>query len=190
MKINQSEQDIEAIRSALRDGQERLVWSPVSLGVSWFSLQPSDDEQLMSNYGVGAFDPDFAHVFEEEVRAVQGYLEDAPDEVGVADPAAHQSPAALALMKSLNVRARAISIWERIAVPIRIKDGRAYRIWAPRDVLGTPIVKSVPISAFVVDVCRKTAEDHVVILQLQQRLVIWRAAAVLLGVFLLLRFVN
>lgn len=90
-------------------------------------------------------------------------------------------------MSGLNRRAEAMSLWDRLAVPVRVKGDVAYRIWAPRDVFGTPIVHSVPLQLFVAGVCQKTAEDHVAILQFKEQLARWRTGALVLGALLVMR---
>lgn len=187
--IAQTAKDVEAIRRTLSNGEYRLVPSPASLRVSWFPDFPSDSEQLLSDYSAGTPDPEISRDFEDEVRAFREFLEDgSPCRSGL--DAIKLPPDADRFMSGLNRRAEAMSLWDRLAVPVRVKGNVAYRIWAPRDVFGTPIVHSVPLPLFVAGVCQKTAEDYVTILQFKEQLAKWRAGALILGVLLVISLLR
>ena len=181
------QRDIHSIWQRLKDGNFRLVAAPVSLRASWFPESPSEHDLLLSGYSFGELYKELRPDFDEEVNALYEFLE---------QPSANDVPDLITqttsrpgdmLMAGLNRRAEALSLWERVAVPIRVRGDRAYRIWAPRDVFGAPVVKSVALSEFIAGVCEKTAQDYLEIVQLRERVTKWRAAVIALGVLLTLR---
>lgn len=182
------EREVEEIRQTLHDGENRIVAAPVSLRASWFPeyAHPSANDQLFSDYAASDPEPELARELEEEVGAFRDFLERG-NQPGADSGQPGLPPAALSMMAGMNRRAQALSLWDRYAVPVRVRGARAYRIWAPRDVLGTPIIKSVPLPSYVAGVCERTAEDYLAIIQLNQKLSRWRTAATILGGLLILR---
>ena len=57
-----------------------------------------------------------------------------------------------------------------------------FRIWAPRDVMGSPIIKNIPIDVFINAVARQTASDLIENERIKKLLEKWRGAALLLGI--------
>jgi hypothetical protein len=96
--------------------------------------------------------------------------------------------AATQMYKSLNQRSTAISLWEQIAFPLRRLGDIVFRIRAPRDVFGTPIIEAVLVDDFIRGVSLHTVSDKQKISRLQKRLTAWKliAAGASAGAVLLL----
>ena len=93
-------------------------------------------------------------------------------------------------MNSLNQAASALSIWDQIGIPIRLRGDIVFRIWAPRDVMGSPIIKALPIDVFVNGVAEHTVSDRIEIKRLKKNIDRWRVATIILAVVIALRIAS
>ena len=100
--------------SKLRDDGTRISDSPRPFLGTWWPGTTSFEEELLSDYGVDGPSPELERAFHDEVNAIQDSLAESQDEP--ADP--HQR-----MMLSLNLRAKALGIWEEIAIPVRRQEG-------------------------------------------------------------------
>jgi hypothetical protein len=89
-------------------------------------------------------------------------------------------------MMGLNTQADALGIWDKIAIPIRRRGDLVFRILAPRDVMGSPIVEALPVDHYIRGVSVKTAEDAASINHLTEMLNRWRNTSIVLGAILAL----
>ena len=90
------------------------------------------------------------------------------------------------MMASLNTQADALETWDHIGLPVRRRVEVVFRILAPRDVFGSPLIQALHIDDYIRGVCTKTAEDAAQIARLEKRLNAWRFVSILLGGVVLL----
>lgn len=174
---------LESIRQGLKEGEYRLTNSSVPLRLSWFPdyLKPDFVEEI---YGVKTGEGAAEHSdgkaeveseFWEELNAFKEMLRKGSPEGGeLADWQDVDIPAARRMYRSLNRKAEALSLWDQYAVPLRYKNGRIYRIWSPKDVMNPPIIRSLPIHAFLSMLCVRTASDSLEIANLKKRVEFWQ----------------
>lgn len=148
-----------------------------SMSQAWF---PSEgvtfEEQILSDFGVDIADSDLVDEFSEEIQTITKWLE---SEEGWADTAAER------VLQGANRRARAFQIWEWAGIPVRFKNGAVHRIIPPRDVAGTPIIRTMPAEEYVAGVAQVTAKYQTELQQMKRRARRWQMAAVTLGLALL-----
>lgn len=163
---------IGRVREKLNCGSDRISDSPAALRWSWWPNVPDFYDELLSDYGADRKFKDIEKEFYEEIQAIRESL----NEQG------HESS-----KSSLNQVATAQSIWDQIGIPIRRKDQTVYRIWSPKDVMGLPIIKALPVDLFINGAVEKTASCHIEIERLKKIMDKWRLAAILLGAIVGLR---
>jgi len=124
--------------------------------------------------------------FREELQAIRETLDQLGHEPELADWQKSSSDAGRRVMQSLNQSAEALNIWDQIGVPIRRRGSTVFRIWAPRDVMGSPIIKTLPIDAFLIGAAEQTATDRIEIDRFKKLFENWRIAAIILAIILVL----
>ena len=75
-----------------------------------------------------------------------------------------------------------------IAIPVRRRGEQVFRILAPRDVMGSPIVQTLHVDHYIRGVSIKTAEDAAYIGGLTKKVSRWRLTSLVLGVIAALIF--
>ena len=126
--------------------------------------------------------PEIEKAFYDEVGAIRDSLKDASHIPALAGWQKGSTGAARTMMMGLNTQADALGIWDRIAIPVRRRGDLVFRILAPRDVMGSPIVQALHIDYYIRGVSTKTAEDAACISRLTEKLNRWRVASLVLGV--------
>ena len=61
-------------------------------------------------------------------------------------------------MAAADRRARALKLWEQVAFPYRRRGAVVYRIFAPRDIFGSPIVDAMSLDEFIWHISFKLTE--------------------------------
>jgi hypothetical protein len=125
--------------------------------------------------------PEFEEAFYEEVGAIHGLLDNANQTRGLAESQEELAGAQRRIRNSLNTRADALGVWDKIAIPVRRRGDSVFRIFAPRDVMGSPIIQALHIDQYIRGVSIKTAEDAACIARLTRRLERWRLTSLALG---------
>jgi mRNA-degrading endonuclease toxin of MazEF toxin-antitoxin module len=85
-------------------------------------------------------------------------------------------------MMSLNTEGDAFGIWDKIGIPIRRRGEVVFRIRAPRDVTGSPVIQDLHVDCYIRGVSIKTADDAACLAHLTGRLTGWRLTSILLAV--------
>lgn len=181
---------INRVRAKLGCGAERISNAPAPFRWSWWPYEPDIIAQLLSDHGLDTEFPDLEKEFYEEVRAIRETL----DELGWEPisprmrrnhPKRHSTielPASFfAFQKEIDLHATALILWQEIAVPIRRRGEFVFRIWPPRDLMGSPIIQVLPLSTFLVNVVRQSAEDRREAYHLKDQLGKWKAGATILA---------
>lgn len=175
---------ISTIRSKLNCGRDRIADTPVGFRWTYWPTTPTFEAQLLSDYGIPSENPELEESFRAEVTAIRETLEELGYEPKLAKWQRGDSEPGRRLMKSMNLAAEALNLWDEIGVPVRFKNGLVYRIVAPRDVLGSPIVDAAPPEVYVREVCEQTARDALEKELLKRRAARWRTGAILCGLVL------
>jgi hypothetical protein len=171
---------ITRVREKLGCGSERISDAPTALRWSWWPDKSNLQDGPLSDYGVGASFHPLENEFREEVLAIRETLDEQRHEPKLANWQKGSDGAGRKMMQSLNQVAAALEVWENIGVPIRRRNEVVFRIWAPRDVMGSPIIKSVQTDAFINGVAEQTAKDLIEIERLKKILEKWRTATIVL----------
>lgn len=174
---------IDELIATFPDGNRRFVDTNVSLRLSWFPemLSPEFSDELMSDHGVSAEERSFSSEFFEEVNAITDLLGKNNITSELAEWQKTGMAAVERMYQGLNRRAMALSIWNWYAIPLRLKGKTVYRIWAPRDVTGTPIIKALPLNDFLSLVAQETAKDKIELARYRGKIKRWQSATVVLG---------
>lgn len=94
-------------------------------------------------------------------------------------------PVARRMYQSLNRKAKALSLWDWYAVPLRYKNGRVYRIWSPSDVMNPPIIRSLSVKDFLLMLCVRTASDSLEISEMNKKVQFWQSMVALAAITIL-----
>jgi hypothetical protein len=183
------EQIITAARSILEDGEARIADAPAPFRATWWPGKPDFRQELLSDYGMPTPLPELEKVFYEEVGAIRKSLKDLDHTPALAAWQNESTGAPRRMMMDLNTQADALGIWDQIAIPVRRRGDLVFRILAPRDVMGSPIVQGLHIDHYIRGVSTKTAEDAARIGRLTEKLNCWRLASLVLGVIVTLLLV-
>jgi hypothetical protein len=141
----------EAIRR-LPNGNSRLRLSAYPLSHACLSgfNNPDISERLSSDYGMPSGNEEVEKEYNEEILTIEKIMEEAQVPIKLAKwQKGSKSDAADGLYKSLNRHAYTIQIWDWYAIPWRFKNGFVHLIWSPHDVMGSPIIRSYPVSDFL-----------------------------------------
>ena len=173
---------IASARTKLHCGPERISDTPGAYRWNWWATGPDLHDELLSNYAIGTCFAAIEKEFREEIETIRETLDELTPEPELADSPDSVNGAERRMMKSLDRAAQALRIWDEISVPIRRRGDIVFRIWSPRDVMGSPIIKALPIDAFVHGVVEQTAKDQVDIERLRASMGNWRLVAIVLVV--------
>lgn len=173
---------VNRVRQIRNFGPDRMADEPINRSLGWWPWpsKPDFNDYLMSDYGMNDDDADarfsaLQKEYWEEIKAIREVLDELEKEENGRTITDH-----------LNQTGRAIRIWEQIGVPIRRKGDTVFKIWAPRDVMGLPIIKSMYIDWFVIGVTEHTASNYIEIEILKKKLDRWRLGAIILAIILVL----
>ena len=182
------EQVITAVRSKLKDDEARISEAPGQFREAWWPGTTGFEQELMSDHGVPAPFPEIERAFHDEIAAIRDSLKHAGHKPTLAESQKGPTDVGRSLMTSLNLQADALSIWEMIAIPVRRRGEQVFRILAPRDVMGSPIVQALHVDHYIRGVSIKTAEDAAYIGGLTKKVSRWRLTSFVLGVIAALIF--
>lgn len=185
------EQVIACVRRRLLDGGVRIAEAPTLFQHVWWPNSPSFEARLASDYGIYSGPEQLNEEFDMEVMAIQECLEETGYVPDFENWQLSEGPAGR-VYSSLNTRAMALSVWERIAFPLRRRGDVVYRICAPRDVLGRPLIDALIVDDFVRGISLQSANDKIDLARLKSSLVLWKrvaGAGIVASVFLLVALV-
>jgi hypothetical protein len=129
----------------------------------------------MSDYGVsGGVDEELVEEWSEEVLTIQNLLDDAL-------PGESPSTAEERVDRTMALRARALAVWDAVGVPIRWREGLVHHIRAPRDLLGTPIIRVLPPQEYAEALATRLWDEVARSAALNKRLRTWRVVAAVLA---------
>lgn len=152
---------LDELIASFPDGNNRFANSKVSLQFTWFPLIEDFNDSLLSSYGVTEdINDEILSEFYTEIKIINDILSRLDIKPKLADWQKSNSEAVQNLYHGLNRNTMAFSIWDSYALPLRLYGERVYRIWTPHDVMGSPIIKSIPLRHFVQLTALKTAEDN------------------------------
>lgn len=177
---------IAGVRSQLSDEGIRIAKVPTPFKLAWWPSNSTATEQyieqLHSDYGQSSGPKKLSEEFAAEVKAIQECLNTHRHDPGLAkwqrlERDDEVAEAATQMYKSLNQRATAISLWEQIAFPLRKQGDILFRIRAPRDISGSPIIDPMLVDDFIRGVSSHTVGNKQEIARLQKRLNLWKLIA-------------
>jgi len=127
----------EAIRR-LPNGDSRFSVSRLPLSnvcLAGFEA-PDIQEQISSDYSMPPTNQEIAKQFHEEITMIEKVMDD------------------MNITKRLNLdafnrKAYAMRLWDSYAIPWRFHNETVQLIWAPRDLMGTPVIHSYPVPYFL-----------------------------------------
>lgn len=125
---------------------------------------PTPDEALRSDYGIpsNASEKKVTDEFWREIEAIEECLKESNFEVTLADwQKGTQLEQVQRMYKGMNLRAYALQFWDWYAIPFRYFDGRIFVVWAPDDVMGTPIVHSYNPQWFLFNLALRQTKDEI-----------------------------
>ena len=164
MLDSQREFPIDELIASFPDGNNRFINSKVSLRFTWFPLIEDFNDRFSSNYAVTEdLKDEILSEFYTEIKTINEILLRFNIKPKLADWQKSDSEAVQNVYYGLNRNAMAFSIWDSFAVPLRLYGENVYRIWTPHDVMGSPIIKSIPLRHFIQLTALKTAEDNLLI---------------------------
>lgn len=181
------------LRARLNSGTTRISDGDQPLAASWFPDRPHPGDELASDYGVSPEHPALSSDaparilkqvtsdFWEELFAIQDWVEK-NNSYGTSSGSNQKAGVLEDLNTAVNIGAAAFRIWYSYAIPVRVKDGWACRIWPPQAYAGAPIIKATPVESFIIGSCYKTASDAAKSAVLSRRLARWQQIAGALGV--------
>lgn len=170
---------IYRVRKKLGCGAERISDAPAPFQWSWWPYKPNIVAELFSDYGMETGFPDLEKEFHEEVKAIWETLNELGWKPGATKKQKNLPESFQKFEQSVNLHAEAMATWEEIAVPVRRKGEIIFRIWPPRDLLGSPIIHALPIDAVLTSVIKQSAEDRIEIERLRKLLGKWQAIAII-----------
>jgi hypothetical protein len=174
---------IDDVRRQLSDDGARIAGAPLPFRHAWWPDAGLDNlgklySELLSNYGVPSGPKEITAEFYTEVEAIQDSLLRLENVADVAAPGETElATATRQVLAGANRRAKALSVWEKIAFPIRQRGSVVFRIVAPQDIFGTPIVDAMPVDEFIRRVSLQTIRDKQQLARLQTHLRRWWNAA-------------
>ena len=182
-------QIITAVRSRLEGGQERIADAPCPFRETWWPEIPDFQTKLSSDMVVqpsSELEKWIYEVFSEEVKAIRESLRDTGYEPELAEWQQGSTGAARNLWTSTNIQADALGFWEVIALPVRRRGDLIFRILAPRDVMGSPIIQIHNVDDYIRGVSRKTSKDKIRIIQMEKKLGNWKLISFAIGIVTLI----
>jgi hypothetical protein len=196
---------IRVVQKALPEAEWRIADTPAPFRAAFWPNNPWNKDaaniqkQLFSDYGMTAEPEQLSIDFYQELDVIQKCLDAMGNEPGLVEwqkpsrRATRERPeaadAAEKMYKSMNQRAAALNLWGQIAIPFRRRGDLIYRIFAPRDVLGSPVVEAMRVDEFIRDLSLQSARDRTQLARLGQQMRRWRyiaAAASIIAVLLAL----
>jgi hypothetical protein len=172
---------IAAVKSRLSDADNRVASEPqVSRAACW-PHEPTFEQKLLANAGATPLVPGISEEFFEEVIAIQTVLEQIEQENEGLESQNSDDPSKR-MLRSLNQRALALSIWRKICIPIRCRGELVIRVVPPSDPMGVPIIKIMSAREYIrfcVLASSKAINDLQKIKASRQR---WQACTVVLGI--------
>jgi hypothetical protein len=184
MPLNPTYAEVRAAaRGRLPNADARLPLVPIPLSAAWWPTGVSFEDQVHADLTAPRETP-LLHEYHEEMTAIR----DALDELGhspklqkwqATGRSTHEG-----LWRGLNREAVAHSLWRTLAMPIRRRGEVVHRV-VSANVLGAPVVQSLPTDDYVHGVAIWTAQAAVNVATLAKSRANWRAAALLLGGILL-----
>jgi hypothetical protein len=158
--------NIHEIQAALDEGDSRIVDAHCYMADCFFPDAPSFGDDLSSSYAMPSESPELDSQYQEELKAIWENIQKHSPDIGL-DPS---EEVMTRFRASMTLQSTSMNIWDTFALPLRLHDGRVYRIWGSKDLMGTPVVKSMPVDSFLRSVAIKTAEDKAHIDKLNSRL--------------------
>jgi len=154
------EQIIAAARSKLENGKARIADAPCPFRATWWPGTPGFEQELLSDYGLPTPVPELEEAFRDDVGAIRESLKEVGHIPALAGWQRGSRGVARTMMMSLNTQADALGIWDEIGIPVRRRGDLVFRILAPRDVMGSPIVQALHVDDYIRAVSTKTAENE------------------------------
>jgi hypothetical protein len=168
---------IADVRRKLSDDGVRIFEAPTLFSLAWWPRSPTAMEQFVhhiySGCGLSGV-KDLNKDFFAEVSAIQDVLKKCSQATQTGDAL---EDARNTVRADTNRRARAMSLWEQIAFPLRRYGDIVFRIRALRDIFGTPIIEALLTDDFIRGVSIQTAKDKGQIARLKKSLNLWKFIA-------------
>jgi hypothetical protein len=81
----------------------------------------------------------------------------------------------------MNRRPVALAIWDMHGAPARLRGNVVFKIVSPRDVMGSPVIRTYPAENFVTEAAVKIAELQSALRQAELAKTLWRTTTVILA---------
>lgn len=176
------EQVIAAARRRLATAAERLTTVPYPFRATWWPSEATFEQHLLSDYHFPTLAPELERDFQEEVGAIREALNELDFDPVLTRGQKRLNLDERSLMKSVNIQAEALSVWDAIGVPVRRRGETVWHILAPRDVMGAPIIHPLDVDEYVRGAAIQTSLDATQIARLTKHLERWRVVAIALAV--------
>jgi len=135
-----------AFRSAELVGPNKAFSPPL------WPTRPSFTEELASEFGLQTSLSELDVRFQEEVGKIDAYLREKRDY----DSMDWREQ----LDHGLWIRAEAMTIWEAIGTTLIVRDGTAFRLFAPASIVGTVIAKAMPVDMYIGWLNQRIAREY------------------------------
>ena len=188
---------IEKAIKELKNGENRLAVSdfPLKYACLHGFSTPDISERWSSDYSMPSGNKDIEADYFEEITLLEKLMKDVNVPINLADwQKGTKIELAEKMYKGLNRRAFAIQLWDWYAIPWRYKNNTIHVIWAPQDVMGTPIIHSYPADFFLTNlssILERQSESQTKILR---QLNFWKnfgiIAIIIFTIFLWIRLTN
>jgi len=147
MPKNKKRDDLELrdMAAVIEEAIRRLPNGDFRLSVSRFPLSnvclagfgvPDIQERISSDYTMPPTNEEISKQYYEEITMIEKIM----DEMNITNRLN---------LDAFNRQAYAMRMWDCYAIPWRYHNQTVHLIWAPHDLVGTPIIRSYPVSYFL-----------------------------------------
>lgn len=171
---------IEKAVESLKNGETRIGSSGNTdkFDILHFFGNPDFSERISSDYGLKSPEyEDIAEDYLEEIECIEKLISEADIPIRKAEWQKTRSESGDKMFKSLNLRNLAIQLWDWYAIPWRLKNGFVYIIYAPHDILGTPVVHCYSVNEFVQLLTHSVEEQAREVFLKEKQLKYWKNIA-------------
>jgi hypothetical protein len=172
----------------LKDGEKRLNLSIFNSKMELLrDFTPDISDTLASDYGISSSNKSLEANFFEEINLIEKLLEESRYPIELADwQKSSENLGTEKIYKKMNRRSYALQIWSFHAIPWRFDNDLVHLIWAPEDVMGTPIIMTFEIEYFLSRVSNRYETQYFEIIKKQKQLEFWMKYGIILTLVLLI----
>jgi hypothetical protein len=177
---------IEKAIRRLPNGKSRLTLSDYSMSYTFFSNfeVPDFAEIMQSDYGMPSGNDTVEKQFFEEITTIEDIMLEVnvPIKIDKSGSRLASLESYQNMMKSMNLRAYAIRLWDWYGIPWRIDGSKVHIIYSPEDLMGTPIIRTISIHEFLNKVIIKLEDRKIEVGSLTKKLDYWRVFGIIMSI--------